>query len=135
MNIQVGKLLGFAAMVFSLQACAQTAGQNPQMPVASWNKYEVFDESRGSPAQRGQAIYNNWCTACHSRDLRDAPGTTSLQFKYGGSVPAVLEDRTDLTPEQVNMAVRKGIAMMPFFRPTELDDEDLKNLVAYLVKK
>ena len=63
------------------------------------------------------------------------PGTTSLQNKYRGSLPAALEDRTDLTAEVVKLFVRNGVATMPQFRKTELSDADVEALGAYLTKR
>jgi (+)-pinoresinol hydroxylase len=49
---------------------------------------------------------------------------------------ALLEERTDLTPEAVAAFVRHGGGgFMPAFRPTEVSDEDLKALGAYLARK
>ena len=89
-------------------------------------------ENRGSPVERGAAVFNNSCSICHSEDVRNAPGTRSLQYKYQGKLPAALEDRTDLTPAFVKLCVRKGVATMPFFRKTEISDADLDALAAYL---
>jgi mono/diheme cytochrome c family protein len=91
-------------------------------------------EDRGTPVERGAAVFNNWCSACHSRDARNAPGTTSLQFKYQGKTPAALEDRRDLTPQAIRLFVRRGVATMPFSRPTEVSDADLDALIAYLTQ-
>jgi (+)-pinoresinol hydroxylase len=90
------------------------------------------DQNRGSLTERGAAVFNNWCSVCHSKDARNAPGTRSLQFKYQGKLPAALEDRRDLTAEFVKLCVRKGVATMPFFRKTEISDADLDALAAYL---
>jgi mono/diheme cytochrome c family protein len=84
--------------------------------------------------QRGLAVFNNWCDACHRNSERNAPGTASLAFKYRGELPAALEERDDLTAELVAFYVRNGIATMPFFRPTEISDDDLGALAEYLVK-
>lgn len=62
-------------------------------------------------------------------------GTNLLQQRYKGSVPAALEERTDLTPETVGYFVRHGLNVMPGFRKTELSDGDLKALSAYLTRK
>jgi hypothetical protein len=67
--------------------------------------------------------------------MKIAPGTRSLEFKYQGKTPAALEDRTDLTAVFVKTIVRKGIATMPFYRKTEINDADLDALAAYLAKK
>jgi mono/diheme cytochrome c family protein len=82
---------------------------------------------------RGQAVYNHWCTPCHAAGPGH-PGTQSLEIKYNGSLPAVLEQRTDLTPEFVKTMVRKGILLMAPFRKTEITDTELDDLAAYLVQ-
>ena len=61
-------------------------------------------------------------------------GTQALQARYNGAKPAELEQRTDLTPEFVKAIVRGGLNSMPFYRPTELSDEDLTALGAYLTR-
>ena len=64
------------------------------------------------------------------------PGTFALQLRYKGQKTALLEERTDLTPEAVAAFVRHGGGgFMPAFRPTEVSDEDLKALGAYLARK
>jgi (+)-pinoresinol hydroxylase len=85
---------------------------------------------------RGQAVYEHWCTPCHGGpDPRKYPGTSALQFLYQGEKPAMLEDRLDLTPELVAFYVRNGVTIMPFFRKTEISDEDLAALGAWLSKR
>lgn len=113
---------------------AHVSGQATTKPIAAWSRTLAAPEDRGTPAERGSAVFNNWCSACHSRDVRNAPGTTSLQFKYQGKVPAALEDRRDLTPQSIALFVRQGVAMMPFFRKTEVSDADLDALIAYLTR-
>ena len=54
--------------------------------------------------------------------------------KYRGLKPAVLEDRTDFTPEIVKYYVRHGAGIMPFLRKTELSDADLDAIAAYLCR-
>ena len=92
---------------------------------------------------RGREVFQARCQACHGdypkdRDsggllnLPPMPGTQALQAKYQGKLPALLEQRTDLTPELISVFVRQGTGSMPFFRPTEVSDEDLKALGAYL---
>jgi (+)-pinoresinol hydroxylase len=62
------------------------------------------------------------------------PGTQAVEARYDGAVPAPLEQRTNLTAEFVEAIVRNGLNSMPFFRPTEVSDEDLEALVAYLTR-
>ena len=106
--------------------------QERPAPIAAWSRTTAAVEDRGSLVERGAAVFNNWCSACHARGTQNAPGTTSLQFKYQGSVPAALEDRRDLTPEVVKTFVRNGVATMAPFRKTEVSDADLEALAAYL---
>ena len=108
------------------------AGALAQQGPPAWSRATAADQKSGSLAERGAAVFNNWCSACHSKDARNAPGTRSLQFKYQGKLPAALEDRRDLTAESVKLFVRKGVATMPFYRKTEIGDADLDALAAYL---
>ena len=125
------KVIGVAALVLAGTAAAQDA----PFPIAAWSRTTAAVETAGSPVERGAAVFNNWCSACHSRGPQNAPGTTSLQAKYQGSVPAALEDRRDLTPELVKLFVRNGVAMMAPLRKTEVSDADLEALAAYLTQR
>jgi (+)-pinoresinol hydroxylase len=82
---------------------------------------------------RGQHVFRYWCQPCHGQGI-DKPGTVALQVKYQGQLPAALEERRDLTPALVKHFVRRGISIMPFFRKTEISDEDLQALAAYLAR-
>ncbi|EIZ79127.1 p-cresol methylhydroxylase subunit [Novosphingobium sp. Rr 2-17] len=102
------------------------------------------------PGAQGQGylVYSKWCSGCHAPEyvpaggkeaaaklpvtVRLPLGTNLLQQRYQGSVPAALEERTDLTPEVVRTFVRSGINGMPPFRKTEISDADLDALGAYL---
>jgi len=118
------------AIIWAISAGAQTDAAS----VAAWSRTAAIDESSGTQVERGAAVYNNWCDACHRDAAQNAPGTRSLEFKYRGEVPAALERRTDLTPALVEFYVRNGVATMPFFRKTEISDADLAALSAFLVK-
>ena len=63
------------------------------------------------------------------------PGTQALKARYKDAKPAELEARTDLTAPFVAAIVRQGLNSMPFFRPTELSDDDLAAVGAYLSRK
>jgi mono/diheme cytochrome c family protein len=82
---------------------------------------------------KGREVYEYWCATCHGRGNR-FPGTNALQAKYGGKVPAVLDERTDLTPAAIRLFVRRGTSIMPFFRKTEVSDADLDAIGAYLTR-
>jgi (+)-pinoresinol hydroxylase len=88
-----------------------------------------FASAAESPS--GEAVYKRWCVHCHSAG-RGNPGTDSLQVKYKGDPPAVLLDRTDLTPEFVKLAVRQGVLSMPPFRKTEITDAELAAMAGWL---
>jgi mono/diheme cytochrome c family protein len=94
--------------------------------------------------RRGQEVFEQRCAACHAgvpKNMIGPPymppmaGTQALQARYKGAKPAELEQRTDLTTDFVKAIVRGGLNSMPFFRPTELSDDDLAALGAYLSRK
>jgi mono/diheme cytochrome c family protein len=82
----------------------------------------------------GEKVYARWCVHCHAAG-RGNPGTQSLQVKYGDRVPAVLLERTDLTPEAVALFTRQGVLSMPPFRKTEITDAELAALSAFVARK
>ena len=41
-------------------------------------------------------------------------------------------DRKELVPDYVRYIVRRGLYLMPPFRPSEISDEELKALATYL---
>jgi mono/diheme cytochrome c family protein len=89
----------------------------------------------GGDPVNGQRVYEYWCAACHARGPGH-PGTQSLAVKYKDQdVPAVIEDRTDLSPSVTAYFVRHGVALMPWFRKTEISDAELRDLGAYLARK
>jgi hypothetical protein len=55
-----------------------------------------------------------------------------LRVLYQGSRSEHLEERTDLHPELTRFFVRNGVSIMPPFRKTEITDEELEALAAYL---
>ena len=89
--------------------------------------------SRTELLERGEAVYEYWCNTCHGSETLK-PGTAALAIKYRGELPATLTERTDMVPEFVELMVREGISMMPFFRPTEISDADLEAVTAYLTQ-
>jgi mono/diheme cytochrome c family protein len=83
---------------------------------------------------RGHEVFEKWCAPCHApvSGTERLPGTSTLESVYKGAKPAALEQRTDLTPQQVSFYVRHGDNAMPWFRKTEVSDADLEALGAYL---
>ena len=89
--------------------------------------------------ERGNAKFQYMCAPCHGAGIGDdgramLPGTDALRIKYQGALPAVLEQRTDLTPELVKLYVRRGTWSMPPFRPTEITDDEIADIAAYLAR-
>jgi (+)-pinoresinol hydroxylase len=82
---------------------------------------------------QGKQVYQYWCWNCHGEGV-GKPGTNALAAKYKGSKPAILDQRTDLTPAVTKIFVRKGVSIMPFFRKTEISDAQLDALAAYLAR-
>lgn len=97
-------------------------------------------DARAAEIERGKQVYEYWCATCHGSELGlpgfgALPGTHQLQLKYRGSdIPAVLDERTDLVPAFIETIVRQGVSFMPQFRKTEITDEELDALAAYLTR-
>jgi len=88
-------------------------------------------------AQLGKAKFDHTCAPCHGAGVGDdgramLPGTDALRIKYQGSLPALLEQRTDLNADAIRTFVRRGTWSMPPFRPTEVTERDIQNIAAYL---
>jgi (+)-pinoresinol hydroxylase len=96
--------------------------------------------SQTAPSEKnGKVVFDKWCTPCHGavapRGRGGLPGTAALAVKYKGKVPAVLEERTDLTPALIRSVVRHGLYGMPITRKTEVSDAELEDVVAHLTRK
>jgi (+)-pinoresinol hydroxylase len=77
----------------------------------------------------GGKVFDKWCRDCHTAG---GPGSRALQRRYQGALPAVLEQRNNLSPEYVKLVVRRGMSFMPTFRKTEISDADLALVADYL---
>lgn len=133
------------AAVLAVSAGAAAAQPQPSHDTvgSSWTDFPVKADLADPQLRHGQEIFRARCGACHNPippgatlgGISPSGGTQALQAKYKGSKPAALEQRTDLTPQLVAVFVRHGTGYMPFFRPTELSDEDLAAVGAYLSRK
>lgn len=97
-------------------------------PAISWTWTKI---APGPGEPRGYVAFQRACWVCHGSGPAK-PGTRALRAKYHGKIPALLEQRTDLTPVYVKYIVRHGVSVMPPFRKTELSDADLDSIAAYL---
>lgn len=117
----------FAALAGTL-ASIPLAEAQPEGPTQAMTRHPVKPAS-----STGKQIYQKWCGDCHSTPT--GPGSMALQRKFQGSLPAILEQRSDLQAEYIRLMVRRGVSYMPSFRRTEISDEELALLAAYLVKQ
>ncbi len=115
----------------SLAAGPRAAASADPPPYISWTWAEVAPQP-GAP--RGWVQFQRDCSVCHGSGPAE-PGTRALQAKYRGKLPALLEKRTDLTQVYVKYIVRHGVSVMPPFRKTEVSDQDLDAIAAYLTRK
>jgi mono/diheme cytochrome c family protein len=83
--------------------------------------------------QTGAVVFRQWCADCHGPGR--LPGTSALQRKYQGAIPAALEQRRDMTDALIRSVVRGGMSFMPSFRKTEITDRELASLSTYLARK
>jgi mono/diheme cytochrome c family protein len=87
----------------------------------------------GKLIAKGEALFESQCLYCHGHGLQQN-GTNMLEKRYKGKVPATLQDRSDLTPGLIKTIVREQTRGMAPFRPTEITDDDLNALIAYLTR-
>lgn len=81
----------------------------------------------------GEKLFNHWCVACHGEGPGH-PGTQALDKLYEGEPVGALQLRTDLDGDAIHYIIRNGQSIMPFFRKTELTDEQIGDLSAYLMR-
>jgi len=87
--------------------------------------------SPGKDKPKGYVQFQNYCSECHGEDEHLA-GTQALKEKYKDEEPATLEKRTDLTADVVKYFVRHGVSAMPVSRKTEISDDDMDLIAAFL---
>jgi ubiquinol-cytochrome c reductase cytochrome c subunit len=79
------------------------------------------DPARGD-LSRGRSLYTEWCAGCHQVVAR------------GGSMPeAIIPPLLDATPTQIAEAVRAGPWAMPRFDSAQLDEQQLDDVIRYIV--
>jgi (+)-pinoresinol hydroxylase len=78
----------------------------------------------------GKQVFERYCAECHAPGVGH-PGTQQLAWTRGKAL-SVLEARKDLLPAYVAAVVRHGLAEMPPYRPSEINDAALQALVQYL---
>ncbi len=125
-------------------ALSYTVQADPTVPSTSFWAHATpkADPALTNPLLRhGKAVFDAYCRTCHAAASSPAsrglvPGTYALELRYKGKLPAALEERTDLTAARVAAVVRHGGGgFMPPLRPTELSDDELKAVAAYLSRR
>jgi mono/diheme cytochrome c family protein len=96
------------------------------------------DQTLLEMVEQGRQVFENNCVPCHGTGPGDdgapmLPGTHALHLKYRGDLPALLTERTDLSVEFIQGVVRNGIASMPPFRKSEITDQDIQAIMAYII--
>jgi (+)-pinoresinol hydroxylase len=133
-------LVGASLLAATVSAGPVSSAQTAWAPLPA----RGGDTLKDAGEQRGREVFQQRCAACHAAIPKDGigppylpamAGTQALQARYKGAKPAELEQRTDLTTDFVKAIVRGGLNSMPFYRPTELSDDDLSALGAYLTRK
>ncbi len=89
--------------------------------------------------EKGRGVFEHLCAPCHgagpgANGVAALPGTYALQLKYHGTKPALLEQRSDLPAAAIKTFVRHGVASMPPFRKSEVTDQDIEAIAAYLAQ-
>ena len=123
-KLSAGLIMAVVLIFGARAATAQEASRS-----SSWTR--TTTKSEGEP--KGYVQFQNYCSMCHGEGPGQ-PGTMALQAKYKGAQPALLSQRTDLTPQLIKLYVRNGISIMPIFRKTEISDADLDLIADYLTR-
>jgi mono/diheme cytochrome c family protein len=118
-----------AAACALLAACAPLPSRPAPVPAP----LATSASAGAAPRPAGGKIFDKWCGDCHATP--GGPGSMALQRKYQGTLPAILEQRSNLAPEYVALAVRRGVSFMPSFRKTEISDAELALVAGYLAKQ
>jgi mono/diheme cytochrome c family protein len=86
---------------------------------------------------QGAAAFRHSCAPCHGAGpgndgAKVEPAVAALQVKYQGKEPALIEHRTDLPYAALKAIVRNGTGAMAPLRPTEITDQQIAAVAAYL---
>lgn len=127
----MNRMTATAALAMLGAVIGMTSRAASAAPYIDWTPAPVSARP-GQPA--GYVLFQRACAVCHGNGP-GKPGSRALAAKYKGSLPALLEERTDLKALYVKQVVRQGLTVMPFFRKTELSDADLDAITAYLTRK
>jgi mono/diheme cytochrome c family protein len=87
-------------------------------------------ESLSAQQQQGKALFEATCNYCHNpRGFATERLRTRLPEDR-----VVLADRTDLDPNYIRTIVRNGLASMPAYTPTDLNESQIQAIAKYLTR-
>lgn len=122
-----------AVLMLPLAACSDKHEQAPPgtgATVTTPAAPTVSKTAAPEPVRNGQELFNYWCLPCHGAGPGHA-GTQRLARRLGAD-QSVLLQRHNLSVEYVQHVVRNGFQMMPPFRYTEISDQELQAIAAYV---
>lgn len=111
-------------MVLALSACEP----GPKNPAAVARDSGTAEKT--VDLARGKATYELFCSGCHNPGEGHA-GTMKLKLLKGEENSVILA-RPDLSADYIRYVVRDGMLEMAPFRPTDINDQDLDSLIAYI---
>lgn len=142
--MRIRQALGFGLLFMALTGCSEDSSTDAQtgagpiiaQPPAEQPAVQTAPPEVASPpavARTGEDIYNLQCKACHDPG-GGHPAILLLAEKHGAE-KSVIKGREDLTEDYIKSIVRNGLLEMPPFRPTEVTDEELDLIAAYIKQK
>jgi mono/diheme cytochrome c family protein len=89
--------------------------------------------------QRGKDVYDHYCSQCHDRNTVPGSdmlaGPQALSVKYEGRLSPYIDEREDLADvEALSGYIRNGAVSMPPFRKTEVSDDEIIAIAAYIAE-
>ena len=89
-----------------------------------------------STVENGKAVYERHCAYCHRRPAVEGElivGPMALTVKYKGAISPFIDERADLGDfNTLRGFVRTGVAGMLPIRKTEVSDQELRAVAAYI---
>ena len=110
----------FSATSGSPKIVILTTGLTQDEPKIVAVAQEALAPSAGGPADRGKAVFAQYCTACHG------------QAAEGGIGPALKGEAARKNSEQVAAFIKNPKAPMPKLYPAPLSDQDVAALAAFI---
>jgi mono/diheme cytochrome c family protein len=123
-----------AGLILLFAACSDKQEQAPPKTGAAVTAQAAATVTKAAAetVRSGRELFNYWCLPCHGAGPGHA-GTQRLARRLGAD-QSVLLQRHNLSAKYVQHVVRNGFQMMPPFRYTEISDQELQAVAAYVSK-